>query len=253
MSIAPEALGIIPARYASTRFPGKPLADIAGKSMIRRVYEQAATVMKFLSVATDDQRIYDAVMDFGGKAVMTSSLHSSGTDRCSEALGLIEREYGRQFPVVLNIQGDEPFLDPSQLELLVSCFLDPSARIATLVKPALNAIELHNPNRPKVVISQSGEALYFSRTAIPFYKGKEMPEWSACHGYYIHIGLYAFTRDTLLEITRLPQSSLELAESLEQLRWLENGYRIVVRKTTGESQGIDTPEDLAQLLNTLSD
>ncbi len=241
-------VGIIPARYASTRFPGKPLAEIRGKSMIQRVYEQASLALETVFVATDDERIFNAVKKFGGEVVMTSAHHKSGTDRCAEAIEIVEKEKGFTSDVVLNVQGDEPFIEPQQLELVKSCFSQRNTEIATLVKEILSAEELFDPNRPKVVVNKMQEAVYFSRTAIPYVRGKEPGTWLASHVFYMHIGLYGFRRDILHEITNLPQSPLELAESLEQLRWIENGYHIAVRTTTYESFGVDTPEDLMKLL-----
>jgi 3-deoxy-manno-octulosonate cytidylyltransferase (CMP-KDO synthetase) len=241
-------IAIIPARYASTRFPGKPLADIKGKSMIRRVYEQASQSIETVYVATDDNRILDAVLAFGGRAVMTSPAHKSGTDRCAEAVQAVETEMHVTFDVVLNVQGDEPFIEPMQLELVKSCFEDGDTQIATLVKVIRSKDELFDPNRPKVVVNQKQEALYFSRSVIPYFRGKPEDTWVDAGAHFLHVGLYGFRRNTLLEITRLPQSPLELAESLEQLRWIENGYRIAVRTTTCESFGVDTPEDLKRLL-----
>jgi 3-deoxy-manno-octulosonate cytidylyltransferase (CMP-KDO synthetase) len=244
MAKAKSFLGIVPARYASSRFPGKPLADIHGKSMIQRVYEQSIKVY----VATDDERIFQVVKAFGGKVVMTSGNHKSGTDRCAEAVILAELETRKRFDVVLNIQGDEPFIEPHQLELVKSCFNNEKTQIATLVKVIHTQEDLVDPNRPKVVISNSGEAIYFSRSPIPYFRGKENSDWADSHIYYCHIGLYGYLKSILTEITRLPQSTLELAESLEQLRWIQNGYRIAVRTTTCDSFGVDTPEDLERLL-----
>jgi len=241
-------IGIIPARFASTRFPGKPLADIRGKPMIRHVYEQASKALETVYVATDDERIYQAVKGFGGDVVMTSALHKSGTDRCAEAVHMVEQEKGLPFDVVLNVQGDEPFIDPEQLEHIKACFSDARTQIATLVKAVRTAEELVDPNRPKVVINKNAEAVYFSRSTIPYILGKEPANWLDAHLFYMHIGLYGFRRDILPQITSLPQSPLELAESLEQLRWLENGFRITVRTTNYESFGIDTPEDLERLI-----
>ena len=240
-------IGIIPARYASTRFPGKPMALIQGKSMIQRVYEQASKVLDMVYVATDDERIFKAVKEFGGRVIMTSTSHSSGTDRCAEAICRVEQEVGEQFDVVLNIQGDEPFIEPQQISLLMECFEQPQTQIATLVKIASLPDEVFNPNRPKVVLGSNQQALYFSRSPIPFIRGAEQEDWLRSAKFYLHIGLYAFRKDVLLEVTRLPQSPLEKAESLEQLRWLENGFHIAVRTTTYDSFGIDTPEDLAGL------
>lgn len=238
-------LGIIPARYASTRFPAKPLAMLGGKTVIQRVYEQVAGVLDDAYVATDDERIEAAVKAFGGKVVMTSVDHKSGTDRCYEAAVKV----GGGFDVVVNIQGDEPFIQPSQLQAIKRCFEDAGTQIATLVKPfsADDPFEaLENVNSPKVVVNKNWNALYFSRSIIPYSRGMEKAEWLRNHTYYKHIGLYAYRTEVLKEITSLPQSSLELAESLEQLRWLENGYTIKVGISEVETIGIDTPEDLAR-------
>jgi 3-deoxy-manno-octulosonate cytidylyltransferase (CMP-KDO synthetase) len=247
-----KIIGIIPARYASTRFPGKPLADIHGKSMIQRVYEQASMTLETVYVATDDLRIYEAVERFGGKVIMTSSAHKSGTDRCAEAVKLIEHELNELFDVVLNVQGDEPFIEPRQFELIKSCFSDKQTQIATLVKKIDLKEELFDPNRPKVILNSKQEAVYFSRNTIPYIRGKGKDDWLNSTVFYMHIGLYGFRKDVLNKITSLPQSRLELAESLEQLRWIENGYRIAVRITSYESFGVDTPEDLKKLITTLS-
>lgn len=244
MSSKHRFLGIIPARYASTRFPGKPLADIFGKPMIQRVYEQVSGALDAVYVATDDSRIYDTVKSFGGKAVMTSSVHKSGTDRCTEAADLAEKDTDTHFDVVFNVQGDEPFIDPRQIEILKSCFDDYKTQIATLVRKIDSYDDLFNENRPKVVLNLRSEAIYFSRFTIPFQRGISKDQWLNYRKYYMHIGLYAFRRDILPKITSLPQSPLELSESLEQLRWLENGYTISVRITDHDSFGIDTPEDL---------
>ena len=233
-------IGLIPARYASTRFPGKPLALLAGKPVIQHVYEQAAKVLDAVYVATDDERIYNKVTEFGGKAVMTSTKHHSGTDRIEEAL----EKVGGDFDVVVNIQGDEPFIAQSQIETLCHCFEDEDTQIATLGKPfeCIKAVE--NPNSPKIVVDHRGYAMYFSRSVIPFVRGVERQEWLKKYPFLKHLGIYAYRTEVLKAITRLPQSSLELAESLEQLRWLENGYRIKVGITNVETVGIDTPEDL---------
>lgn len=237
-------IGIIPARYASTRFPGKPLALLGGKPVIQRVYEQVVGVLDDAVVATDDQRIYDAVLSFGGKVVMTNVNHKSGTDRCWEAYTKV----GSEYDVIVNIQGDEPFIQPEQLRSVCECFNDENVDIATLVKPftvndGLKALQ--NPNSPKVVVDKEMHALYFSRSVIPYLRGIEQEEWLSHHTYYKHIGLYAYRANVLGEITKLPQSALELSESLEQLRWLENGYTIKVGISSTETIGIDTPEDLA--------
>lgn len=244
-------IGIIPARYASTRFPGKPLADMDGKPMIQRVYEQVIQAVDEVCVATDDERIEAAVKAFGGKVVMTSDKHRSGTDRCFEAY----QKIGKGFDVVINIQGDEPFIHPEQIETIKSCFTDEQVQIATLVKPFFPDDDfestLFNPNSPKVVVNKKMEAMYFSRSIIPYIRGKQYTEWLPSHTFYKHIGMYAYRADVLAEITALPQSTLELAESLEQLRWLENGYKIKVGITRQETIGIDTPEDLLKALEVL--
>lgn len=243
-------IGIIPARYASTRFPGKPLALLGGKPVIQRVYEQVIQALDDAMVATDDERICHAVESFGGKAVMTSVHHKSGTDRCYEAYVL----QGKPYDVIINIQGDEPFIQPRQLEALKECFNDSQTQIATLVKPFIPADgwdALENVNSPKVVVDRNMRALYFSRSIIPFQRNKVRAEWLAGHTYYKHIGLYAYKADVLAEVTALPQSSLEIAESLEQLRWLENGYTIKVGVSEVETIGIDTPADLKAAENFL--
>lgn len=238
-------IAIIPARYASTRFPAKPLAILGGKPVIQRVYEQVAGVMDETVVATDDSRIYRAVTDFGGRAEMTSTDHRSGTDRCWEAYC----KHGGDYDIVVNVQGDEPFIQRSQLEAIKRCFDNPATDIATLVKPfsaedGLAALE--NPNSPKVVLDKDGRAIYFSRSVIPYLRGVDKSEWLSKHTFYKHIGIYAFRTDILRQVTSLPQSTLEKAESLEQLRWIENGYRIGVGISDIETIGIDTPDDLAR-------
>lgn len=245
-------IGIIPARYASTRFPAKPLAMLGGKPVIQRVYEQVNGVLDDAVVATDDQRIYDAVVAFGGKVVMTSTEHRSGTDRCYEALTKVGEN---KYDVVVNIQGDEPFIQPQQLYAVRDCFTDSSVDIATLVKPFTvndGLASLENANSPKVVVNNKMEALYFSRSIIPFMRGKDKEEWLPNHTYYKHIGLYAYRSNVLKEITSLPQGTLEKVESLEQLRWLENGYKIKVGISEIETIGIDTPEDLQKAEEFLS-
>jgi 3-deoxy-manno-octulosonate cytidylyltransferase (CMP-KDO synthetase) len=237
-------IGIIPSRFASTRFPGKPLADIGGKSMVQRVYEQASKVLTHVYVATDDMRIFDAVTKFGGKVVMTDSHHQSGTDRCAEAVKNISAQLDKTFEVVVNIQGDEPFIAPEQIELLCRCFDNKLTDIATLVKPIDQNDIVFDPNKPKVVIGAQGQALYFSRSPIPHLRGIPQSEWHLKHTYLQHIGLYAYRTTILNAITVMPTSLLETAESLEQLRWIENGLRIAVEQTKHESIGIDTPEDL---------
>lgn len=244
-----QFIGIIPARFASTRFPGKPLADIGGKSMIQRVYEQAEKVFETVYVATDDDRIHDAVVAFGGNVVMTDSAHQSGTDRCAEALHKVEEQSGKSFEVVVNIQGDEPFVQPEQLERIKHCFNEAEAQIATLVKPLKTQEAILNPNQVKVVIAKNGDALYFSRSPIPFIRNRPQTDWYKSHEFLGHIGLYAYRADILSELTNLPIGELESLESLEQLRWLENGYRIQTRKSDHDSVGIDTPEDLQRILD----
>lgn len=238
-------VAVIPARYASTRFPGKPLAVLGGKTVIERVYSQVSSVMDDVYVATDDERIFDAVKAFNGNAVMTSPDHKSGTDRIEEAVRKITAETGKEFDVVINVQGDEPFIQQSQILTVKACFDDKETQIATLGKPFGNSLEaVKNPNSPKIAVSQQGFALYFSRSVIPYYRGKEEEVWPESFPYLKHIGLYAYRREVLHEVTQLPQSPLELAESLEQLRWLENDYKIKVGLTDVETIGIDTPDDL---------
>ncbi len=233
-------LSIIPARYASSRFPGKPLAMLCGKPVIERVYEQVSQVLSDVYVATDDSRIYDVVIGFGGRAVMTRSDHQSGTDRIAEAACKI----GGDFDVVVNVQGDEPFIRPAQIETLCHCFDDADTEIATLGKRFADMESVQSPNSPKIAVDRRGFALYFSRSVIPYVRGAEPDTWLQHYPYLKHLGIYAYRRDVLTEVTRLPQSPLEKAESLEQLRWLENGYRIKVAETTFETVGIDTPDDL---------
>jgi len=236
--------GIIPARYASSRFPGKPLASIGGKTMIQRVDEQTSKAIDKVYVATDDKRIYDTVLNFGGKAVITSPDHQSGTDRCAEAVTLIADETGYLIDIVINIQGDEPFIKPEQISLLASCFTKKSVEIATLVRKVRQGEDIFNPNQPKVILDSKHNAIYFSRAAIPYFRDAEVYEWTHKHSYYKHIGIYAFRTDILKKITKLPRSPLETAESLEQNRWLENGFRIRTAITEWQSFGIDTPGDL---------
>jgi 3-deoxy-manno-octulosonate cytidylyltransferase (CMP-KDO synthetase) len=239
-------LGIIPARYASTRFPGKPLVDIAGKSMIQRVYEQAKKCIHLseVIVATDNIRIYDHVINFGGAVIMTSPDHQSGTDRCAE-VALQHPQYN----VIINIQGDEPYIDPEQISKLAACFNSDDTQIATLIKKVQNQQELLNPNSPKVVINKLSDAVYFSRSPLPHIRGQELQNWLNYYTYFKHIGIYGYRADVLQQITKLPVSSLEKAESLEQLRWIENGYRIKVAETELETFAVDTPDDLLNLIN----
>lgn len=244
-------IAIIPARFASTRFPGKPLANMAGKPMIQRVYEQVKLAIDEVWVATDDIRIFDTVESFGGKAVMTSDKHTSGTDRIQEAYSKI----GKDFDVIINVQGDEPFIQPSQIESLKACFDSESVELATLVKPFRKEDGfdvLFNPNSPKVVINKTNEAIYFSRSIVPYIRDAHHTEWLDKHTFYKHIGMYAYRVDVLNKITQLPASSLEKAESLEQLRWIENGFRIRVGYTDVETIGIDTPEDMERAISFLN-
>lgn len=235
-------VGIIPARYASTRFPGKPLAILGGKTVIERVYTQVADALDDAYVATDDTRIFDTVTGFGGKAVMTRTDHKSGTDRIEEAVEKI----GGQWDVVVNVQGDEPFIQRSQIDTLCRCFDDEDTQIATLGKPFDSMEAVDNPNSPKIVTDLRGYALYFSRSVIPYVRGAEHNAWMGHYPYLKHLGIYAYRREVLEAVTRLPQSPLELAESLEQLRWLQHGYKIKVGTTDVETIGIDTPDDLAR-------
>jgi 3-deoxy-manno-octulosonate cytidylyltransferase (CMP-KDO synthetase) len=243
-------IAIIPARYASTRFPGKPLVDMLGKPMIQRVYEQVKKAVEEVWVATDDSRIFDAVEAFGGKAVMTSTEHRSGTDRIQEAYTKINQP----FDVIINVQGDEPFIQPEQIEALRACFDSSAVELATLVKAFKKEDgfdALFNANSPKVVINKNDEAIYFSRSIIPYIRDVHHTEWFDKHTFYKHIGIYAYRIDVLSEITQLSPSLLEKAESLEQLRWVENGYRIRVGYTDAETIGIDTPEDMEKALRFL--
>ena len=235
-----EFIGIIPARYGSSRFPGKPLAVLGGKPVIQRVYEQVAAILNTVYVATDDERIYNTAIAFGGRAVMTSPDHKSGTDRIAEAV----RKINGNYDVIINIQGDEPFIQSSQIETLCECFEDSGTQIATLGKPFTSLEALQNTNSPKIILDNRGYAMYFSRSVIPFIRGAESADWIARYPFLKHIGIYAYRVSVLAEITNLPQSSLELAESLEQLRWLQNGYKIKVGLTDVETIGIDTPADL---------
>jgi len=241
-SHTPRFTGIIPARFASSRFPGKPLAVIGGITMIERVYRQASLVLEETWVATDDERIREAVTAFGGQVVMTSTSHRSGTDRCAEAAGAVTDGSGNT--VIINIQGDEPFIRPEQIRALMDCFTEQEVMIATLIRKAEPDEDLHNPNQPKVIVSKNMNAICFSRSVIPFFRDAPAEEWSRKHTYYKHIGLYGYRASTLRELTLLPQSPLEKAESLEQMRWIENGYSIRCAVTPWESIGIDTPEDL---------
>ncbi|MFD2970079.1 3-deoxy-manno-octulosonate cytidylyltransferase [Sphingobacterium bambusae] len=242
-----KIIGIIPARYASSRFPGKPLADIGGKSMIQRVYEQVkgCASLAEVVVATDDQRIEEHVRSFAGNVIMTSTEHESGTDRCAEVVSKING-----FDVAINIQGDEPFINPLQIDLLCSLFNDPKTDIGTLIKKIDKQEDLFSENTPKVIVGSEQQALYFSRQTIPFLRGIPNAEWLRKHNFYKHIGVYGYKTAVLQEITRLPISSLEKAEALEQLRWLENGYRIRVAETAYDTVAVDRPEDLETIKRT---
>lgn len=240
---------IIPARFQSTRFPGKPLAMMGDKPMIQWVYENALKAVHDVYVATDDDRIIEAVNGFGGMAVRTLATHQSGTDRCAEAARIISKE--TDFDVVINVQGDEPFIQPKQIELLKSCFSG-DADIATLIKRIDSEEELFNPNRPKVVTDIEKNALYFSRSTIPYVRGVEIKGWHSSHTFWAHIGMYAYRSEVLQKIALLPPGILEKAESLEQLRWLENGLKIKTAITEHQSMGIDTREDLLNALQLLN-
>ncbi|AIM36796.1 3-deoxy-manno-octulosonate cytidylyltransferase [Sphingobacterium sp. ML3W] len=242
-----KIIGIIPARYASSRLPGKPLVDIAGKSMIQRVYEQVknTSCLQEVIIATDDSRIEEHVQSFGGNVVMTSSTHQSGTDRCAEVVSKVNG-----FDIAINIQGDEPFINPLQIELLASCFNKPETQIATLVKKIHTPDELFNVNIPKVVRNIHSEAIYFSRQTIPYLRGFEQKDWLSQQTYFKHVGIYGYKTDILAELTKLPMGSLEETEALEQLRWIEHGYVIQTAETEHETIAVDTKEDLERILQT---
>lgn len=243
-------LGIIPARYASTRFPGKPLADIQGKPMIQWVYENASRVLEHVWVATDDERIAQTVINFGGRVTLTSPQHPSGTDRCAEAARHITAQGYGPFDVIINIQGDEPFVDIEHIEALKNSFED-EAEIATLVTDIRSKESLFDPSVVKVIMNARNQAMYFSRSTIPFVRGAAIDEWLEQHRFFRHLGMYAYRTDVLFELTRLKPSLLEITESLEQLRWLEHGYRIACAYVRKEAGSVDTPEDLQHLLDTL--
>lgn len=237
-------IGVIPARYASTRFPGKPLIDIGGKSMIQRVYEQCkkTSVLSDVIVATDDDRIAEHVLSFGGKVIMTADTHQSGTDRCAEVIST----YKGKCDAVINIQGDEPFIDPKQIELLASAFNEESTQIVTLIKKIKSEEEVRNPNVVKAIANKNNQAIYFSRSPIPYRRNPGVDIT-----YFKHVGIYGYRKQVLAEITQLPMGKLEQAESLEQLRWVENGYSIVLKETDMETIAIDTPDDLDKVLKML--
>jgi 3-deoxy-manno-octulosonate cytidylyltransferase (CMP-KDO synthetase) len=241
-----KILGIIPARYGSSRFPGKPLVDIDGKSMVQRVYEQSCKAKRLdkIVVATDDERIMTHVNEFGGQVRMTSPQHVSGTDRCAE---IIRKENGAGWDAAINIQGDEPYIQPEQIDLLCKCIETNGVNIATLVKEIRSSDELFNHNNVKVILNKQFEAIYFSRAPVPYCRNYPEQEWIRHNTYYKHIGIYAYRSQTLLEIAQLPKTKLEITESLEQLRWIENGYRIKTELTSFESIAIDTPDDLLRL------
>jgi len=243
-----KLIGIIPSRYASTRFPGKPLVNINGKSMIQRVYEQAKVVLNDVYVATDDNRIAEEVINFGGKVVMTSESHQSGTDRIAEAVNKIEKDNEKNYDIVINIQGDEPFIQPEQIKEIISCFENKNTQIATLVKKIESNEEVFDINKPKVIFDKNMKAIYFSRSPIPFLRNIKKEEWHIQNDFYKHIGMYAYKKEILNELTTLKQSNLELSESLERLRWIENDYKITVAITQFESFGVDTPEDLEKII-----
>lgn len=240
-----KIIGIIPARYDSSRFPGKPLQDIAGMTMIQRVYNQVkhASSLSELIVATDDQRIFEHVQSFAGNVMMTSKEHQSGTDRCAE---VAQKVAG--FDVAINIQGDEPFIDPQQIDLLASCFEEESTQIATLVRQIQELEDLENFNKPKVVLNRNMEAVYFSRQPIPYFRGEKIQNWMKKMNYFNHIGIYGYRMEILKEISQLPVSALESAESLEQLRWIDYGYKIKTAISSHQNDAIDTPEDLKHIL-----
>lgn len=245
-------IGIIPARYSSSRFPGKPLVMINGKSMIQRVYEQAekADVLSDIIVATDDERINNHVKNFNGKVMMTSPNHQSGTERCNEVIEYLKKSSpGKKLDIVINIQGDEPLIDPVQIKKVASCFTNKNIQIATLLKKISSNEELFNFNIVKSVFDKNNQAIYFSRQPIPFLSGKKNSEWLNFCNYYKHIGVYAYRTDILKEITNLKPSPMEIAESLEQLRWIENGYKINIALTDIESYAVDSPEDLKKFIN----
>jgi 3-deoxy-manno-octulosonate cytidylyltransferase (CMP-KDO synthetase) len=241
-------IGIIPARYDSTRFPGKPLVDIKGKTMIKRVYEQATQVLEKVVVATDDERIFQEVERFGGEVVMTKETHRSGTDRCEEAVSKLNLQENEEEVVVINIQGDEPFIKPEQIKELISCFDDPTAEISSLYRLIKAPEDVFNPNMPKLVLNNNSEAIYFSRSPIPCIKSQEKDNWIMLNDFFAHIGIYAYRLDILKKIVKLKEGHLEKMEGLEQLRWIENRFRVKMKKSDFQTHGIDTPEDLEKVL-----
>ncbi len=239
-------IGIIPSRYASVRLPGKPLIKIKGKTMIKRVYERVDKVLNYVLVATDDERIKKEVENFGGNVVMTSTEHQSGTDRCAEALKIFENKENKKFDIIINIQGDEPFIHSEQIKSIQKCFQEKDTQIATLVKKITKKYDIFDENKPKVIFNKNKEAIYFSRFPIPFFRNENK---ISEHSFYKHIGMYAYRKDILKKITKLSPSTLEKAESLEQLRWIENNFKIKIEITNLESISIDTKEDLEKLKN----
>jgi 3-deoxy-manno-octulosonate cytidylyltransferase (CMP-KDO synthetase) len=244
-----KVIGIIPARWSSTRFPGKPLVKIGDKTMIQRVYEQSKKAIDVVVVATDDPRIVDEVKRFNGQVVMTGDFHKSGTDRCAEAIRVFENQTGIKFDIIVNIQGDEPFIQPEQILQIVDCFKEEGTQIATLIKKITNKKDLNNPNNPKVVLNKHNEAIYFSRSTIPYIVNTDISDWLSKFCFFEHLGLYAYKKEVLEKITRLEPSLLEIAESLEQNRWIENGYKIRVAETDFENISIDTEEDLKAIMD----
>lgn len=246
-----KVTGIIPARYASTRFPGKPLVDLAGKSMLQRVYERCllSTSLTDIIIATDDDRIFEHAKTFTERVCMTSEDHPSGTDRCAEVVMNMDFDAD----IIVNIQGDEPLINPHQIDLLVRCFNDPQTQIATLIKKITDENVLFNPNTPKVILDEHDFAIYFSRETIPHLRNIDKNEWLEHHTFYQHIGIYAYQTQVLQDITKLPQSALEKAESLEQLRWISNQYKIKTAITTEETIAIDSPEDVHRVISLLKD
>jgi len=241
-------LAIIPARYASVRFPGKPLIDIGGKTMIQRVYERVSKVIKDVIIATDDSRIEEEIKRFKANYVMTSEKHKSGTDRCAEAINLFEKSSGKKFDAIINIQGDEPFIEKEHLEKVTELIEKPNVQIASLVKKINENEDIFNPDKPKVIIDNKNFAVYFSRSPIPFIREEKRENWHLKHDFFKHIGIYAYKSNVLQEITKLKQSKLEKAESLEQNRWIENGFKIALDYTDIESISIDTKNDLDKIL-----
>ncbi len=248
-----KILGIIPARYSSSRFPGKPLIDIKGKSMIQRVYERSTVVLENVIVATDENKIAEEVKRFGGKAVMTSTMHKTGTDRCAEALNIYSNQTDKDFEIVINIQGDEPFIQKEHIEKVISNFNDKTTEISTLIKKITKNEDIFNPQIPKVIINIDNFAIYFSRSAIPFIRDYDKSEWHLRHCFYKHIGIYGYKASILQKLTKLKQTDLETTESLEQNRWIESGYKIKTAVTTKENIAIDTEKDLEKLLLNYSD